>query len=186
MAAKHLVIWSDRDLDLKDWKDGLLEEAELNGETLDPDDEDTLTERMYELNAEYLGDERMNLGNIQYDQPIIAFAILGLWYGHPSKAKIIEDGKVSSCLRKFCRSESSMEFYVDGNGNFRANEAHHDGVNTYLFRVLKEGISEGRLDTLRDKIYAGEATEKDVFAITKPIGPDIAKVYGWSVRGATA
>ena len=53
-------IWQNYDLNLEDWKEGLLENRELNELPTDVDD-DTLTEEMYKLNANYLDDECMNL-----------------------------------------------------------------------------------------------------------------------------
>lgn len=76
---KHEV-WSDMDLDLDDWRDDLQEEyPEL--------DEDGLYEKMLELNADYLDDERSNL-----KQPIggslLIIADLGLWNGrHQGQGK---------------------------------------------------------------------------------------------------
>lgn len=69
---KHEV-WSDMDLDLDDWRDDLQEEyPEL--------DENGLYEKMLELNADYLDDERSNL-----KQPIggslLVIADRGLWNG---------------------------------------------------------------------------------------------------------
>ena len=42
-------IWQNYDLNLEDWKEGLLENRELNELPTDVDD-DTLREEMYELN----------------------------------------------------------------------------------------------------------------------------------------
>ena len=53
-AVERHVIWSDIHLDLDDWRDFLMENyPELP--------EDKLYEKMHELNAEYLDDERRNL-----------------------------------------------------------------------------------------------------------------------------
>ena len=67
------VIWSDVNLDFEDWKDDLKEDY--------PDlSEDELVQKMYELNNEYLNDERANL-NIQLSQPILIIADIGRWNG---------------------------------------------------------------------------------------------------------
>ena len=53
-AVERHVIWSDIHLDLDDWRDFLMENyPELP--------EDKLYEKMHELNAEYLDDERRNV-----------------------------------------------------------------------------------------------------------------------------
>lgn len=57
------IIWSDIHLDFEDWRADLEEQY--------PDlSEDELIQKMYEINSDYLGDERMNL-NIQLSQPIL-------------------------------------------------------------------------------------------------------------------
>ena len=48
------IIWSDIHLDFEDWRADLEEQY--------PDlSEDELIQKMYEINSDYLGDERMNL-----------------------------------------------------------------------------------------------------------------------------
>ena len=67
-AVERHVIWSDIHLDLDDWRDFLMENyPELP--------EDKLYEKMHELNAEYLDDERRNL-DIQFSQPILVIGDL--------------------------------------------------------------------------------------------------------------
>ena len=62
---KHLI-WSNTDLNYEDWRADLESEyPELS--------EDERMERMYELNADQLDDERTNL-NIQLDMPILIIA----------------------------------------------------------------------------------------------------------------
>lgn len=72
MEAKHIV-WSDINLDFEDWRDDLQEQYPTASE-------DELVMRMYEINDDYLDDERTNL-NIQLSQSIIVIGDLGLWNG---------------------------------------------------------------------------------------------------------
>lgn len=61
-ANDRHIIWGDINLDFEDWKDDLSEQY--------PDlSEEELMQKMYEINADYLDDERMNL-NVQLSQPI--------------------------------------------------------------------------------------------------------------------
>ena len=69
---KH-IIWSNYDLDYEDWKDDL----EENYPELSEQERITL---MYEINGDYLEDERTNL-NVQLSAPILVIGDLGLWYG---------------------------------------------------------------------------------------------------------
>lgn len=82
---KHLI-WSNTDLNYEDWRADLeAEYPELS--------EDERIERMYELNAVQLDDERTNL-NIQLDMPILIIADLGLWNGRHSAYREIR----TACL----------------------------------------------------------------------------------------
>lgn len=66
---KH-IIWSNYDLDYEDWKDDL----EENYPELSEQERITL---MYEINGDYLEDERTNL-NVQLSAPILVIGDLGL------------------------------------------------------------------------------------------------------------
>lgn len=60
-ANDRHIIWGDINLDFEDWKDDLSEQY--------PDlSEEELMQKMYEINADYLDDERMNL-NVQLSHP---------------------------------------------------------------------------------------------------------------------
>ncbi len=165
------IIWGDISLNFDDWKDDLAEQyPELS--------EDDLYLKMYETNAEYLGDERMNL-NIQLSQPILVVADIGRWNGRFSGYKEIGSGKISDCLY----SEMDMcEWYVDKYGDLRADAIHHDGTNHYLYRVYKDSATETQIQNLKDKIYDGKATRADITRITKRLGDEIAKVYGFPIQ----
>lgn len=163
------VIWGDINLDFEDWKADLQEQyPELS--------EDELLQIMYETNAEYLDDERANL-NIQLSQPILVIADLGRWNGRVDGYKEIRSGKICDCLY----SDTDMcEWYVDMYGDLRADAIHHDGTNHYLYRVYKSGVTEAQMENLKDKIYNGNATRADITRVTKRLGDEISKVYGWS------
>ena len=62
MKEERHIIWTDYGLDYEDWRDDL--EADY------PDlSEDERISLMYEINGDYLDDERANL-NVQLSQPI--------------------------------------------------------------------------------------------------------------------
>ena len=166
---KHMI-WSNLDLDLDDWRDDLLEE--------DPDlTEDELYQRMIELNDDYLDDERCNL-NIETGTQIIALGDLGLWYGRVSGYKVIESGNIKDCLA-FDKDIDYAEWYVDGDGEFKGTGIHHDGVNYYTYRAVREDATENDVDHLLELIYENRATQKDVERVTRRLGDDIGRVYGW-------
>lgn len=163
------VIWSNHDIDYEDWREYLEEEY--------PDlSEDERYYKMLEINDSYLDDERMNL-NIQLSQPILLIADLGLWDGRHSGYKVIESGNIADCLRTH---HDYATFYVDRLGDFCCNDVHHDGTNHYLYRVFKEDVSEQQMENLEEKILRGTATRADITRITRRLGDEIGKVYGWS------
>ncbi len=173
MKEDRHVIWSNYDLDYEDWRDDL--EAEYPELT-----EDQRIALMYEINGDYLDDERVNL-NIQLSQPILVIGDLGLWYGRRSGYKEIESGNIRDCL--YADTDYST-WYVDKLGDLRCDAIHHDGTDHYLYRAYKDGVRESQIDLLKDKLYRGIATRADVTRITRRLGDDIARVYGFSIPRA--
>lgn len=173
MTEDRHIIWSNYDLDYEDWRDDL--EAEYPELT-----EDQRIALMYEINGDYLDDERTNL-NIQLSQPILVIGDLGLWYGRRSGYKEIESGNIRDCL--YADTDYST-WYVDKLGDLRCDAIHHDGTNHYLYRAYKDGVRESQIDLLKDKLYRGIATRADVTRITRRLGDDIARVYGFSIPRA--
>ncbi len=162
------LIWSNYDLDYDDWKDDLESEyPELS--------KNERMELMHEINGDYLDDERVNL-NIQLPRPILIIADLGRWNGRFVGYKEIASGKISDCL--YSDTDYST-WYVDKLGDMRCDAVHHDGTNHYLYRTYKDGVSEEQIDRLKGKIYDGTATRADITRITKRLGDEIGKVYGW-------
>ena len=171
VKGKRFVIWSNYDLDYDDWKDDLLDEyPELS--------ERERMELIYEINGDYLDDERNNL-DIQLSQPILVVADLGLWYGKRMGYKEIKSGNIRDCL--YSDTDYST-WYVDQLGDLRCDAIHHDGTNHYLYRVYKDDVTETQIDNLLAKIYEGRATRKDITRITRRLGDEIAAIYGWPIR----
>lgn len=151
MEAEKHVIWSDLNLDYEDWREFL--EEEYPGRT-----EDEYRLLMYELNADYLDDERSNL-NIQLSMPILVCADLGLWNGRKTGYKMIDSGNIRDCLLDGC---DYNEWFVDQKGDLRCTAVYHDGTNHYLYRAVREGIPDWMIGRLQDKLYYGNATEADI------------------------
>lgn len=171
VKGKRFVIWSNYDLDYDDWKDDLLDEyPELS--------ERERMELMYEINGDYLDDERNNL-DIQLSQPILVIADLGLWYGKRMGYKEIKSGNIRDCL--YSDTDYST-WYVDQLGDLRCDAIHHDGTNHYLYRVYKDDVKETQINNLLAKNYEGRATRKDITRVTRRLGDEIAAVYGWPIR----
>ena len=170
MSDNRHIIWSNYALDYEDWRELL--EAEY------PDlSESERFALMYEMNGDYLDDERSNL-NIQLAQPIIVIGDLGLWYGRRMGYKEIESGNIRDCL--YSDTDYST-WYVDKLGDLRCDAVHHDGTNHYLYRVYKDGVRESQIDLLKEKLYRGTATRADITRVTRRLGDEIAQVYGFSI-----
>lgn len=167
-------IWQNYELNLEDWKEGLLENRELNGLPTDVDD-DTLREEMYELNNNYLDDERINL-NIYTQGRIVCIAEVGLWDGKHSGYKLY-DHNIKDCLEFFSSCEYA-DFYVD-RYDFRCDQTHHDGSIFVIFRELKPSLSSNQVNNFLWKIYQGKVTQKDITRYTNSLSERIKKVYGW-------
>ena len=168
-GEKH-IIWSNYNLDYEDWR------VDLEAEYPDMSEEERIA-LMYEINSNYLDDERTNL-SIQLSQPILMIADIGRWDGRYSGYGEIKSGKISDCLY------SELDYatwYVDKLGDLRCDAIHHDGINHYLYRVYKPGVRESQIDLLKEKLYEGKATRADITRITRRLGDEIAKVYGFSI-----
>ena len=127
-----------------------------------------------ELLTEYLEDERANL-NIKLNGMIIVVADLGLWNGRRTGYKLISSGNIKDCLYDDC---DYITWYCD-RYNFRAVAAHHDGINRYLYRELREGLTFAQRENFLYKLVNNEANERMIRRYTKSIHSEIAKVYGW-------
>ena len=173
MEDRPNVIWSNEDLDYEDWREFLEEEyPELT--------ESQRVELMYEMNADHLDDERTNL-DIQLPQPILVIGDLGRWNGRVMGYKEVPSGNIRDCL--YSDTDFST-WYMDKLGDLRCDAIHHDGTNHYLYRTYKEGVSEEQIDRLKWKIYTGTATRADITRLTRRLGDEIARVYGWEIPKA--
>lgn len=165
--AEH-TIWDSRP-DYEDWRADM--EAEYPEMT-----EDERYGRMLEINADYLDDERANL-NVPMGMPILLIADIGHWDGRYSGYGVIRSGNIRDCLRS---DMDDCRWYVDELRDLRCRAAHHDGVNNYLYRVFKDGVTTEQMDNLLYKIYCGTATRRDIMRLTRRLGDAIAEVYGWT------
>ena len=163
------VIWSNIDLDLKDWI------ADLRAEYPDTS-RDELERIMYETNNDYLDDERSNL-NIPCGKAILAIGDIGRWNGRTHGYKVYESGNLSDCLSSDC---DYTEWYVDRDGDFRSRQIHHDGTNYICYRKFRDDISSDEKEDLLDQIYHGKATQAEIDRLTEKLGPVISEIYGWA------
>ena len=127
-------------------------------------------ERYMEDRDNDLYDERANL-DVPVDGVIICFADLGLWDGHHQGAK-----KFGSNVKNILYSDcDGIDWFCD-RYNVRCEASHHDGSNSYLYRVAKDNEQANRLV---QAIAYEDMTEEEFRKATKSLRPYVAKVYGW-------
>lgn len=118
-------------------------------------------------------DDEMN--NLDYTLPnkLICIANLGLWNGRRCGYKLL-DNNLNGILYHM---GDSFEVYVDDE-EVKARDSHHDGTNYYTWRVLKNGLSNIKVNDLLDSIFEGDAEEK-IEKYTKSIAPYVKRIYGF-------
>ena len=163
------VIWSNINLDLKDWI------ADLQSESPGLEEEEYYA-IMLERNGEQLSDERINL-HLPCDEDILAIGDIGRWNGRRMGYKTYESKLISDCLYSDC---DYAEWYVDREGEFRSKQIHHDGTNNIYYRTFKESADYDERAELMDQIYHGVATQEEIDRLTDKLGEKIGKVYGWA------
>lgn len=186
-SGEH-VLWSSEDFEDADiWRDDykqmlLSRDDDLTDEEAaeEAEDNDAVLAWVSDASDDYFNDMRSNLSGISYSKPIIAIADLGLWNGRHSAYMLIESGKVVDCLSTGSDIDDASWYVTDG-GEFKASMSHHDGTNEITYRVFKKTASDKDMDALEGLIYGGKATQADIDKATDRIGPDIAKVYGWTL-----
>ena len=172
---KH-TIWQNYNLNIDDWKDFLEKECQ---ETTNEHEQYGL---IYEMNDEYLNDERANL-NITLGNDILILADIGLWDGRRFGYRELHSNNISDCLQ-FERDCDYAEWYVDSYGNFKSRQSHHDGTHYLIYRAWKKDVTDEQKEMVLDALYYGKANDRMIRRYTESLGKYIAKIYGWKVRAA--
>ena len=135
--------------------------------------------RIYDIPLSEIDDFPDHPFKVKLDEDMdqLVVADLGLWNGRRTGYKEIPSGNIRDCLYS---DYDYTTWYVDRNGDFRCDDTHHDGTNHYLYRVYKDNVSQAQKDRLKEKIYNGTATRADIVRVTRRLGDEIGKVYGWS------
>lgn len=165
--VNHRVIWTNNDY--AEWEKCMLEdypdEASREAEGIEISYERYMDDRDNDLY-----DERANL-DVPVDGVIVCFADLGLWDGHHQGAK-----KFGKYVKNILRSDCEFNDWFCDRYNVRCEVSHHDGSNSYLYRVAKD---EEQADRLVHAIAYEDMTEEEFRKATKSLRPYVAKVYGW-------
>lgn len=173
--TKENIIWQDISFydskTIEKWK------KEVQEDYPDYTDEEIM-DIIYEDISMCYDEEVYDLSQISLPEDIICIGRLGLWNGTFDGYKEYPDLK--SC---FSGHDGDLKFYVDENGDLRAELAHHDGTNHYLFRMWRSNVSETSRENLIDKIYYRKYSQADVSRSTVRIGDFIGERFGWSFKG---
>ena len=165
---KKRTIWSNRNVNVEFYQESYEEHLELND--LD-ESKYSLWDFVHDDLQSWLECEEANL-NIPTDGRIICIADLGLWDGREQGYQIF--GKNVNTI--FGQHYDYTEWYSDGY-NIRAIDAHHDGVNYYEFREIRE---DRNIQNLLDTIYSGKKiTRRMMNYYTRSLHKRVAAVYGW-------
>ena len=171
------VLWSN-DLNIDDWRADLLDQYPEYA-----DDENALYDCMIDINDSYLEDIICDTENVFFDEGLLCIADLGLWHGRRAAYK-----QIGSSLADVFRDTAidTCTFYVDKNGDVRAENVHHDGANYYLYRAWRPGLSYWTRDSFLYKLMTGKATRRDINRYTVRIGDSFSELYGFKIRKAPA
>jgi hypothetical protein len=111
---------------------------------------------------------------------IVVFATLGLWHGMVRGSRILPEQRLSAILHAACRdSEEYTVYYDTDDGEVKARDVHHDGVNRYVFRELVSGFPPDAEEEFVESVKSGVATMEDINRFTAQLGPRVEAVYGW-------
>lgn len=65
----------------------------------------------------------------------------------------------------------------------RVTEANMEGKSIFAYRAYRDGVTDEQIEDLKEKLYCGEVTEKDIEKVTRRLGDEIGSVYGWTFPG---
>lgn len=169
MEKKHVIY---QDIDTGELFDELKEE--------NPDASDTsIWEMVGETLTDYFCDERTNLRSASVEADVIVFASLGLWNGRrPGYKKLGYVRALDDCLSNLSNADSA-EWYVDGKGELRSTQVHHDGRNLLRYRAVRPGISDWAIESLLADYISGKDCEDRIKRYTYRLGDLAGDVYGW-------
>lgn len=111
---------------------------------------------------------------------IVVFGVLGLWHGKVHGSRVLSERKLSAILHSACRdSEEYTVYYDTDDGEVKARDVHHDGVNRYVFREMATDTPFNDRELFLESAELGSVTLDDINRFTVSFGPRAEAVYGW-------
>lgn len=157
-----VLIWTNN-LDYEDYRE--------NYEAWMPD-EDGYTEEdrirfMNEDSDEYFYEEKERLDH-RLGRSLVMIGTLGLWDGPRHGWKHLKGENLNDCLSGTCGDY--VTWYVS-DGDICCDDIHHDGTNHYIYRAIKEDISDWEFDEMM-------AEGADIDTLTEKLGHYVTEAYG--------
>lgn len=134
-------------------------------------------ELKYAIISDYLEMEIEELDincNVYLENPILVIADVGRWNGRKIGYKIIDSGLLSDIFHLNDRCDYH-KYYSDGY-NIHCEATHHDGINHYEFREIK---NMDNIDLFLHSLLNGKYTNnrRMLNHCTKSILPEFKKIY---------
>ncbi len=118
--------------------------------------------------------------SMKLGMPIFVVAELGLWDGIHMAYKEIDSGQLADCFEPN-RDTLSIRWFVDDKGDLRCDDMHHDGVNHYLYRVIRRDVPQSEIEYLKNVICDGTAFRSEIERCTERLGDAISAIYGFDL-----
>lgn len=134
-----------------------------------------------EINADALKEIREDL-DIWLDRPILLIARYGLWNGTRTSVSEIGSNNIKDCLYS---NDDKVTWFLDSQGDLRCDGEHEIGTNHYLYRTWKDDVTPRQKQMMMQRVSEGKPVERDIANLTRPIGKEICKQYGWSYPART-
>jgi len=110
---------------------------------------------------------------------IVVFGVLGLWHGKVHVSRVLPEHMLSAILHAACRdSEEYTVYYDTDDGEVKARDVHHDGVNRYVFREMATDTSFNDRELFLESAELGAVTLDDIKRFTVSLGPRVEAIYG--------
>ena len=129
----------------------------------------------YDLNQNLLYDIREKL-EIYLNQPILLIGRYGLYGNVHTGISEIGSRSIQDCLYS---NDDKVTWYVDTQGDLRCDSSHEAGRNHYLYRTWKDDVSLRQKQMMLQKVSEGKPVERELFNLTRPLGKEISKAFGW-------
>lgn len=150
------------------------------------EDEHVIWEYKGEENDDSLEDEKSKL-DIPAGGLIIAFSETTFknpgygsqLYYNVAGYHLIRSGNIKDCLDR--KDEQLLSCAVDGNGDFTGVWRFPNGRKECVYRAVRQDVSEEDVEELLQKVYENCVTDVDISRVTRRLGDDISRAYGWEL-----